>query len=108
MRRFIFKYLVVSNVLAAVLLLISFEPLSETTDVAYEKVPPLLKQLTGDHDQQLGYVEHMLSTAQLQASRTGMVIRIVVIWLLANAVVLWRCFSTQTQSYETGPSEASK
>ena len=103
MRQIIAKYLIVSNVVAAVLLLVSFEPLSETAEVANEKAVPILKQLHNDHDQQLGYVAHMLATTESQALRTRMVIRIIVVWLLVNAVVSWRCSSRQHQAGQPEP-----
>lgn len=108
MRQIIAKYLIFSNVVAAVLLLVSFEPLSETAEVGNEKAVPILKQLHDDHDQQLGYVEHMLATIESQALRTRMVIRMIVVWLLVNAVVSWRCSSRQRRSCEPEPTAAPK
>jgi hypothetical protein len=101
MRRAIYRYLVFSNVIAAVLLLFSFEPLSETAEVANDKAVPILKQMHGDHDQQLGYVEHMLASTHTQASRTRTVVRIIAAWLLVNAGVCWWCFREQHRVGET-------
>ena len=108
MQRAIYRYLVFSNVIAAVLLLFSFEPLSETAEVANDKAVPILKQLHGDHDQQLGYVEHMLASTQTQASRTRTVVRIIVAWLLVNAAVSWWCFRGQRPVGENEPTTPAK
>jgi hypothetical protein len=71
---------------AAVLLILSFEPLSEKIGSINYGVTPLLKQLP---PQQVGYVERMLSSADTQARRTRTVVQAVGAWLVVNAALLW-------------------
>jgi hypothetical protein len=62
--------------------------------------------LHGDHDQQLGYIEHMIASTQTQASRTRTVVRIIVVWLLVNAAVSWWYFRRRHRAGGTVPSTA--
>lgn len=105
MQRTIKTYLVFSNIVAAILLIVIFEPLSETVEVVNEKAVPMLKQLQeptdqqpqaandqrhhDDNEQALAYLDRMLAKAQTRAARIKIELRVIAAWLLANAIVLW-------------------
>lgn len=89
MQRWIYNFFVLGNLVAAVLLIFSFEPLSETVEVANEKAIPILRQLPDQHDQQVNYVERMLASMQTRATRARTVVRLIAAWLLVNAGFYW-------------------
>ena len=117
-------YLLLSNVVVGVLLIVTFEPLSETTEVINQNAVPLLKPLHEDNDKQLqagndkrlhndndqafAYIERMLAKAQTEALRIRMEVRIIAAWFLVNAVLSWWCFVRQHRAGVTEPSTALK
>jgi hypothetical protein len=105
-------YVLISNVVVAILLIVAFEPLTETVEVINQNAVPMLKQLhertdkdvranneegpRRDTGQTFAFIERLLAQAQTEASRTKAVLRILVPWLLLNAAVSWWCFRTRS------------
>lgn len=104
-------YFLVSNIVAAILLILAFEPLSETVEVINENAVPMLKQLQERYDehvqanseqrlrsdsgQAFAYIERLLTKAQTEALHTRTGLKIIVPWLLINSAVSWWCFRRQ-------------
>ena len=90
-----YLYFAFTNVIAAVLVLFSLEPLSETVEVTNEKALPILNQMRGEHEQQIDYVERMIASIQSTMTHTRTVIRVVAVWLCINAAFSWWCIGRQ-------------
>jgi hypothetical protein len=119
MQRMIKAYLFLSNVVAAVLLIVTFERLSEAIEVINWHAVPVLKQthdgnakqvhvgggqqLHNDDERALASLGRILAKAQAEAMRTRTEVRIIAAWFIGNVVLGWWCFGRQPRSVEASP-----
>ncbi|HON06919.1 MAG TPA: hypothetical protein PLW02_02335 [Verrucomicrobiota bacterium] len=101
MRRSIFKWIAIINIVIA--LVLAAEAVSQKKTIVSVK-EGAMTTLTGIKDQHTDFVRHMLDFVTSETSKMTNMAFFTSVWLVVNAVVSWQCFGHQ---HKVGEDESS-